>query len=165
MGNEQTDKAFGKFPSGKSVFQTILDVIFGGGFCVSNYFAIDPNTGQIYVAATADDAQDGKIDGKSDDGALYRLELTPGVEDSALWSLAIKKHAVFPGGTGSTPTVDTNSQRVLISDDNHNVLALDPMELSTLWSVSVGAQVAASIAVAPEGDVYCVTATSVSPSS
>ena len=161
MGNRQTDLAFGKFPSGKSVFQTVLDVIFGGGFCVSNYFAIDPNTGQIYVAATAEDTQDGKEDGKSDDGAIYRIELTPGAETTTQWSLAIKKSALFPGGTGSTPTVDSTSQRLLGSDDHHHVLSLDPMELSTLWSVDVGAQVAASIAVAPEGDIYCVTAKSV----
>jgi hypothetical protein len=44
-----------------------------------------------------------------------------------------------------------------VSDDNHNVICLDALDLSLLWQINVGEQVAASIAVAPEGDIYCVT--------
>ena len=47
-----------------------MNIIFGGGACVSNYFAIDPNNGRIYIAATAADEHDGTIDGFSEDGAL-----------------------------------------------------------------------------------------------
>jgi len=56
--------------NGDSFFETIMNVIYGGGACVSNYFAVDPNTNKIYIAATASDAEDGHIDGKSSDGAL-----------------------------------------------------------------------------------------------
>jgi len=70
LGNSQTDKAFGKLKNGKSIFEVIMNIIFGGGACVSNYFAIDPNNGRIYIAATAADEHDGTIDGFSEDGAL-----------------------------------------------------------------------------------------------
>lgn len=156
LGDRETDKAFGKLNDGTSVFSTIINVIFGGGFCVSNYFAVDPNTGKLYIAATAADADDGEIDGLSEDGALYQLELLPAHGEYPLHFRVINS-AKFPGGTGSTPTISADSKRLLVSDDNHNVLCLDATDLSTLWAVNVGDQVAASIAVAPEGDIYAVT--------
>jgi hypothetical protein len=66
-----TDAVFGKTPSGLSFWSTIVDVIFGGGSVVTNYFGIDPSSGLMYVAATADDAADGVVDGQSDLGAIY----------------------------------------------------------------------------------------------
>ena len=77
MGDAQTDAAFGKLDNGRSVFSTIVDVVFGGGFCVSNFFSVDPNTGLVHVAATAADALDGAEDGVSEHGALYLLDIVP----------------------------------------------------------------------------------------
>ncbi|MGB5547178.1 MAG: hypothetical protein WBM74_11465, partial [Polyangiales bacterium] len=73
--NAITDAVFGKTPSGASFYETIVDVIFGGGSIVTNYFAIDQNTSRIYVAATAPDEDDGTVDGLSELGAIYALDL------------------------------------------------------------------------------------------
>ena len=52
-----------------------MNGVLADGFKVSNYFCIDPNTGAIYVAATAEDELDGKKDSFSEDGAIYKVLL------------------------------------------------------------------------------------------
>ena len=49
----------GTYFLGTTGFEQHVDVIFGGGSIVTNYFAIDPNEGAIYVAATDEDEADG----------------------------------------------------------------------------------------------------------
>jgi hypothetical protein len=60
--------------------------------------------------------------------------------------------------SGSTPTISPSSNRVMVSDDNGNVIALNK-DLNELWRVDVGKhQVAASIAVSPDNnELICVT--------
>ncbi len=150
-----TDEVFGQTPSGLSFFSVIVDVIFGGGSVVTNYFAIDPNSGRIYVAASDEDAADGTEDGLSELGALYSLELTDdgsgGLEFGFLDSIS------FTGGTGSTPTVSEDGRRVFVSDNLGNVIALSS-ELEELWRYELDAPAAASIGVSPDnGEVYAVT--------
>ena len=154
-----TDEVFGKTPSGLSFFSVIVDVIFGGGSVVTNYFAIDPNTGLIYVAATDEDEADGTRDGRSERGAIYSLELA----DSGAGSLqfTLRNSLTFMGGTGSTPTVSEDGSRVYVSDNVGNIIVLDS-ELSQRWSYNLGAPAAASIAVSPDNaEVYAVTRTDV----
>ena len=153
--NALTDEVFGKTPSGGSFYETIVDVIFGGGSIVTNYFAIDPNTSRIYVAATAPDEDDGTVDGESELGAIYALDLVDdgdgGLEFTVLDS------AQFEGGTGSTPSVSEDGQRVYVSDNVGNVIAYDD-ELNELWRYDVGSEIAASIAVSPDNaELYVVT--------
>jgi hypothetical protein len=150
-----TDQVFGQTPGGLSFFSVVVDVIFGGGSVVTNYFAIDPNSGVIYVAATAEDAADGTEDGESELGAIYSLQL---VDDGAGgFEFEVLNSAIFDGGTGSTPTVSEDGERVFVSDGLGNVIALDS-ELNELWRFDVGAPVAASIAVSPDNaEVYAVT--------
>ncbi|MEM7139070.1 MAG: hypothetical protein AAF500_21025 [Myxococcota bacterium] len=150
-----TDEVFGTLPGGLSFFSVILDVIFGGGSVVANYFAIDPNTGLMYVAATAEDAADGIEDGVSELGAVYSMDL---VDDGAgALRFDVLNVATFEGGTGSTPTVSEDGQRVFVSDELGNVIALDS-ELNELWRFDVGAPIAASIGVSPDnGEVFAVT--------
>jgi outer membrane protein assembly factor BamB len=152
--NRETDKVFGRTTDGMGMFTAIVDVIFGSGFDVANYYAVDPNTGRLYIAATAPDEQDGRKDGVSQNGALYLLELTG--QQAGGYELQIVRYYAFEGGTGSTPTVSPNSDRVMVSDDNGNVIALDK-DLNELWRINVGAQVAASIAVSPDNnEIYAV---------
>lgn len=154
-----TDEVFGQLPGGLSFFSVIVDVIFGGGSIVTNYFAIDPNTGLIYVAATADDGADGTEDGISELGAVYALELTD--DGNGSLEFRVLNSATFEGGTGSTPTVREDGQRVYVSDELGNVIALDS-ELNEIWRFDVGAPVAASIAVSPDNaEVYAVTSNDV----
>jgi hypothetical protein len=155
QSNDLTDAVFGTTPSGLSFFSLIVDVIFGGGSVVTNYFAIDPNTGLIYVAATADDAADGTQDGLSELGALYSLDLVDDGDGGLKFQLL--NSVTFMGGTGSTPSVSEDGSRVFVSDNVGNVIALDS-ELNELWRFNVGAPVAASIAVSPDNsELYVVT--------
>ena len=150
-----TDQVFGQTPSGLSFFSVIVDVIFGGGSVVTNYFAIDPNSGRIYVAATDQDEADGTEDGRSELGALYALALTEdgsgGLEFGFFGSVS------FTGGTGSTPTVSEDGRRVFVSDNLGNVIALDD-QLEEIWRYELDAPAAASIGVSPDnGEIYVVT--------
>ena len=153
--NALTDAVFGTTPSGLSFFSVIIDVIFGGGSLVTNFFAIDPNTGLIVVAATADDEDDGTMDGLSERGAIYSLDLV----DDGDGGLEFKMlhEAQFDGGTGSTPSISEDGSRVYVSDNVGNVIAFDT-QLEELWSYNVGGVVAASIAVSPDNsELYAVT--------
>lgn len=159
LSDALTDEVFGVLPGGLSFFSVIVNTIFGGGSVVTNYFAIDPNTGRIYVAATADDAADGTEDGVSELGAVYALDL---VEDgNGGFEFRVLESVTFEGGTGSTPTVTEDGERLFVSDELGNVIALDP-ELNELWRFDVGAPIAASIGVSPDNrEIYAVTQTDV----
>ncbi|MEO0606136.1 MAG: hypothetical protein AAF211_32200, partial [Myxococcota bacterium] len=153
-----TDEVFGQSPGGLSFFSVIIDVIFGGGSVITNYFAIDPNRGRIYVAATDDDAADGTEDGLSELGALYALEL---IEEGGGLEFRILNQVSFTGGTGSTPSVSEDGTRVFVSDNIGNVIALDE-ELEERWRYELDAPAAASIAVSPDNaEIYAVTRTDV----
>jgi len=156
LANNETDAAFGKTDDGLGLFTSVLDVIFGNGVRVANFYAVDANSGSIYIAATAPDAHDGTIDGVAANGALYRLELRGSRPGD--YQLTIADTYFFKGGTGSTPTVSADGELVVVSDDNGHVIALDK-RLKERWRINVGDQVAASIAVsADNGELYAVTA-------
>ncbi len=153
--NALTDEVFGTSPSGLSFWSMIIDVIFGGGSVVTNYFGIDPNTGLMFVAATAEDAADGIEDGQSELGAIYSIDLVDDGNDGLEFQLL--GSATFEGGTGSTPTISEDGRKVYVSDNLGNVIALDN-DLKELWRYDVGAPVAASVAVSPDNDeIYVVT--------
>jgi outer membrane protein assembly factor BamB len=155
MADSETDAAFGRPEDGLGLFTQIFDVIFGNGVNVANFYAIDPNSGSLYIAATAADEQDGLADGVSHNGALYRLELHG--EQTGRYELRIADAFTFEGGTGSTPTVSADGAVVAVSDDNGNVILLD-RRLHERWRINVGSQVAASIAVsADNSELYAVT--------
>ena len=157
LAHRETAAAFGPTEDGLGLFDMILDVIYGNGVNVANYYAVDPSDDSIVVAATAPDAQDGKTDGISSNGALYRLRLKPTAPGKGKAQLFISDHFYFSGGTGSTPTLSANGQYVVVSDDNGNVITLG-RDFKELWRVNVGEQVAASVAVAADGhEMYAVT--------
>ncbi|MGJ8669298.1 MAG: hypothetical protein ACSHXK_07420 [Oceanococcus sp.] len=149
-GDAVAAEAFGDTGDGTGLVTRVVSIIFGSETQIANFFGIDPNNGLIYIAATAPDEQDGKADGVSDNGALYRLEFADG-------ALQVTGRYDFVGGTGSTPSIRPDSQRIMLSDDNGNVIALDS-ELNELWRYPLGEQIAASIAVADDNaEVYAVT--------
>ncbi len=150
--NRETDAVFGATRDGIGLFSSILDVVFGSGVNVANTYAIAPETGLLYIAATAPDAQDGSKDGVSRNGAIYAIEVRAAGE----WlELAITRSFAFEGGTGSSPT--WSREGLFVSDDNGYVIALDA-ELRERWRAFVGSQVAASIAVSADAhELYAVT--------
>ncbi|MEM1403539.1 MAG: PQQ-binding-like beta-propeller repeat protein [Pseudomonadota bacterium] len=152
-GDALAAEQFGPMIDG-GLFTEMVKIIYGAGSNVSNYYAVEPESGRLYVAATAPDIVDGHLDGVSDSGALYALDWHRDDDDL---SLAITASFHFDGGTGSTPTVSNDGQRVYASDENGNVFVLTP-ELQEIWRLNVGDQLAASIAVAADNsELYAVT--------
>jgi outer membrane protein assembly factor BamB len=153
------DKAFGKTDEGLSLFSSAVNYIYGGGGVVTNFFSIDPDTSLIYMAATAPDAEDGTEDGRSELGAIYALNLV----DDGNGGLGFKvlNRKTFQGGTGSTPALRADGQRLYVSDNEGHVIALDS-ELLEVWRVDVGEPLVGSITVAPDNnELYAVTANDV----
>lgn len=153
-GDRIAEERFGKMPVEDGLFTSMVRIIYGAGSEVSNFYAVDPNTGRLFVAATAPDEIDGSADGISANGSLYALDLA---ESDNKLSLTIAARYDFDGGTGSTPTVRNDGQRVYITDENGNVMAVD-RNLKEIWRINVGEQVAASVAVAADNqELYVVT--------
>ncbi len=157
--NDLTDAVFGTTPSELSFFSLIIEVIFGGGSVVTNFFAIDPNTGLIVVAATAADEADGTMDGLSEFGAIYSFELAE--DTGGGLGFRMLNAAEFMGGTGSTPSISEDGSRIYVSDNVGNVIAFDT-ELEELWRFDVGDPLAASVAVSPDNaELFAVTRTNI----
>lgn len=142
-----------------SLFGTLAKALLGDGAVVSNYFAVDPNSGTIWIASTAPDTADGVNDGIAAYGALYAYALTPSGTGS--FTLAEQCHAYFPGGSASSPTLSADGQRVYIGDSYSAVLALDT-QCQTVWSQDVGSQVVGSLAVSQDNhEIYAATGLSI----
>jgi outer membrane protein assembly factor BamB len=153
-GDEIAAQRFGKMPMDDGLFTGMVRIIYGAGSEVSNFYAVDPNTGRLFVAATAPDEADGSADGVSANGALYALDL---VQSGDKVSLVIAARYDFDGGTGSTPSASNDGLRLYITDENGNVMALD-RDLKEIWRLNVGEQVAASVAVSADNhELYVVT--------
>ncbi len=153
-GDRLAEERFGKMPLPDGLFTAMVRIIFGAGSEVSNFYAVDPNSGRLFVAATAPDEVDGSRDGVSANGAIYALDLVPSGDKL---SMVIAARFDFDGGTGSTPTASNDGQRLYITDENGNVMALD-RDLKEIWRINVGDQVAASVAVSADNrELYVVT--------
>jgi hypothetical protein len=149
------DAAFGKTQGGLSLFSSAINYLYGGGGVVTNYFSIAPDSSRIYIAATAEDAEDGTEDGKSEIGAIYALDLVD--DGNGGLEFQILNRATFQGGTGSTPALSADGSRVYESDNLGNVIALDS-ELNEVWRVDVGEPLVGSISVSPDNnELYAVT--------
>ncbi len=143
------DEVFGPAADGVGRFTRVMDVIFGGGAKVANFYAIDQIIGRIFIAGTSPDEVDGKKDDLSEYGALYALELVP--DGDGYYRFEIAARADFKGGTGSSPSLSADGSRVYISDNFGGVLALD-RDLKRIWNLKLPEQIAASIAVASDSN-------------
>jgi hypothetical protein len=142
-----------------SLIGNLAKALLGDGAVVSNYFAVDPNTGTIWIASTAPDNADGTEDGIAGYGALYAYTLTPAGNDAYQWQEQC--HAYFAGGSASSPTLSADGQRVYIGDSYNSVLAIDT-QCQTVWSLDVGSQVVGSLAVSQDNhEIYAATGMSV----
>jgi hypothetical protein len=146
---------FGPLDHNAGRFSTIIGALFGGGYKVSNYFAIDKHTGRIFIAATSPDETDGQVDGVSSFGSLYAYDLVPG--DDGFYTLHTIGRQDFKGGTGASPALSADGKRVYTADNDRNVLAFD-RDLNPVWSITLGENIPASISVSSEnGELYAVS--------
>lgn len=91
----------GSLPEEADAFGLMTGVLLGHGSRVANDFAIDPHTGRMYVAATAPDGEGGTVDGVSELGALYCLEMP--VAGGPPYTTLEAYHTGFAGGSGGEP--------------------------------------------------------------
>ncbi len=158
---EKTDvlmeKVFGPTPDGAGRFSRVVDILMGGGAKVANFFAIDQESGRIFIAGTAPDELDGKKDNRSEFGALYALELVPDGDD--FFRFDIVARADIKGGTASSPSLSADGKRVYVADMYGDVIALD-RNLNEIWRITLPKQelVIASITVASDSrELYAST--------
>jgi hypothetical protein len=148
-------EVFGQLDFNRGRFSSVLQALFGGGYKVSNYFAIDKNTGRIFIAATSPDGTDGEIDGVSGYGSLYAYDLL--ATENGRYELVTVGRQDFTGGTGASPALNADGTRVYTADNDHNVLAFD-RDLKPLWSFTLPENIPASISVSSENnELYAVS--------
>jgi len=129
----------------------LSDVLLGGKTEIANFFSIDPHTGRIWVAATAPDGEDGSVDGISEFGALYGLDLVP---QGPGFEIQEACHRYFQGGSGSTPALRQDGTRVYVGDSEANLIAMD-RDCNDLWTLNVGSQIKGSVGVSSDnGEIY-----------
>ena len=139
--------------------ERVLRVVQGDGINIANYHSVDPETGRLWLSATAPDDADGKLDGLSEYGALYGIDIARDETNGTL-GLSIGCAASFNGGSASTPGLRADGKRIYIADGEGNLLAYDS-DCRKLWSADAGAQIVASPSVALDNDeVYVITAVS-----
>jgi outer membrane protein assembly factor BamB len=145
---------------GDMSFEALVGALLGNTSMIANYFSVDPHTGRIWIAATAPDAEDGKVDGVSEFGALYCLKLFPA--EDGIYRVEKLFHISFEGGSASTPALSADGERVYVGDNFGKLLAINTSDGSTAWEFDVGEQVVGSVSVASDnGELYLPTATSV----
>jgi hypothetical protein len=112
----------------------------------------------MWVVATAPDAEDGAVDGVSDLGALYALDLVP---SGGAWQVTEACHRSFVGGSASTPGLRRDGTRVYVGDNVGNLIAIDD-DCSEAWRLAAGQQILGSVGVAADnGEVYASTANTI----
>jgi hypothetical protein len=122
--------------------------LLGNGAEVSNHFSLDVRTGRLWVAATAPDAEDGSVDGISELGALYGLDV---VSSGPNFIVQEACHRYFAGGSASTPALRGDGGRIYIADNLNSLIAVDT-SCTEQWTLDIGEQVIASVAVASDND-------------
>ncbi|HEY2389423.1 MAG TPA: hypothetical protein VGK30_20910 [Candidatus Binatia bacterium] len=145
------------FPPGSDLL-TFLGAILGNNVEVSNSFAVDPVTSRLWIAATAPDAADGTVDGVSELGAYYGLDVVP---SGAGYDLTIACSRYFTGGSASTPTLRTDGTRAYFGDNVGNLIAIDS-SCNEVWSLPIGSQITGSVALSSDNDeIYVSTQTDI----
>lgn len=138
----------------------VLQVLLGGDAKTANFFSVDPNTGRMFVAGTAPDEVDcvdagvGDCgpDGISEYGALYVADLVDSGKGDLVVELA--GHYYFEGGSGSTPALRADGQRVYFGDSVGNLICLD-RDCNPVWAIDTGEQIFGSVAVASDNhEIY-----------
>ncbi len=143
------------FSPGRGVLD-LIEVLLGGSSEVANNLSVDPRNGRLWIAASARDGEDGRTDGVSELGALYRFDT---VRDGDRWTLAEMCHRSFSGGSASTPTLGQNGTRVYLGDDAGALIAIDADDCGEAWIVPLDSQIFGSVAAASDGrEIYAASA-------
>ena len=158
--NDALRPLLGALPPGANPLDLITSIVLGYESKVANYFSVDVHTDRIWVAATAPDDEDGTVDGVSEFGALYCLELV--TSGGLPYTIRELFHTSFAGGTASTPSLTADGTRVYMGDNLGNLIAIDTANGNKTWELDMGRQIFGSIAVASDNnEVYPCTSDAV----
>lgn len=139
----------------KTSFAQIFETLQGNNVEVANFFSIDANTGDLWIAATAPDGEDGANDGISALGALYKLAFVPSGDNYDLVEIC---HASFEGGSASTPALNKDGTRAYVGDNIGKLITIDTSDCSRVWELDVGSKITGSIGVASDNkEIYVPT--------
>ncbi len=153
--------AFKGAPEGYE-FSHQVAIVLGEGVNNSNFFSVDQRTGAMWITATDLDETDGKKDGVSEYGALYRIDVVSLTEGKYNWKFEIGAKLSFKGGSASTPSLRGDGKRGYVGDAYGSLIAFD-YDCNIIWKHSLGSeksgnQIIASVTVASDNDeVFCVT--------
>jgi hypothetical protein len=121
--------------------------VLGTGAIIGNQISIDTDSNSLWVAATASDEADGTVDGFSELGSLYRIDLE---RTGDTVDFMIICDAMFMGGTTSTPAVSADGQRIYTTDNFGSVIAVKRSGCERAWELDVGEAAVASLAVSSQ---------------
>ncbi len=143
-------------------FQHQVAIVLGEGVNNSNFFSIDQRTGALWLTATDLDEKDGKKDGISEYGAVYRVDVVPDNNGPYKWKFDIGATLSFKGGSASTASFRGDGKRGYVGDAFGNLIAYD-YDGKIIWKLSLGSvesgnQIIASVTVASDNnEIFCVT--------
>lgn len=120
-------------------------LLMGGSMRSANTPAVEWASGRIFVAATST---------KEGEGALYALDL---VESAAGVEIRIAFATDMGPGSGSSPALSPEGDRVYVSDERGMLYGVDARSGAIAWQVQTRATAAAA-AVAANGDVIALQA-------
>lgn len=139
-------------PKSVDPYFTLLNVLLGGMYRVTNYFAVDANSGRLWVNSTAPDGEDGKQDGVSEYGALYAFDMIP---EDGQYLIREAFHVSFEGGSASTPALNGDGSRIYVGDNFGKLFCYDTGDGKELWQIQLKHQVFGSIAVSSDNhEIY-----------
>lgn len=142
-------------PGGLARFR---DILLGNDVEVANMFSSDANQNRLFVAATAPDDADGTVDGVSEFGALYGLDVVPNGSGA---EVAVACGRFFAGGSASTPALRADGTRVYFGDNFGKLIAVDS-NCQDVWELDIGAQIIGSIGVSSDNEeLYAATRTTI----
>ncbi len=137
-----------------STYQDYVDLIRGNETVVANQLAVDPTTGRIWIAATAPDENDGKVDGISELGAIYGIDLVETVDGYEFVEACSRQ---FDGSTTSTPSMSSDGSRLYVSDRRDTLIAINH-DCSDAWTLPMGNVITGSISISSEkNEIYAAS--------
>ena len=140
-----------------------LAVVLGENVVNSNFFSVDQITGAMWVTATDLDENDGKKDGVSELGALFRLDVVPDPNGKYKWKIVVGAKLTFEGGSASTPALRGDGKRGYVGDAFGNMIAFD-YNCNIVWKYRLGPkggtadQIGGSVGVSSDNaELYAIT--------
>jgi outer membrane protein assembly factor BamB len=120
-------------------------LLMGGSMRSANTPAVDLESGRIFIAATSEN---------EGQGALYGIDL---VADGDLFEIEIAFATDMGLGSGSSPSLSPERNRVYVSDEEGNFYGVHAETGDIEWQVETKATSAAA-AVGANGDIYALQA-------